>query len=168
MGHYVSSVIGGAVGRTAAGRTRPRASERTEPLTGRGQRLGSEVEQEPSLGGNRLGGRRGRNRLVQPEVQATIDPQIGERTQWIIPPESTNMERTQRYARRTVNEAVDNVRQRAAAISDAVGGAVENVRQRISGRNPTPRRGTCARLTIDEPALQRRRPSRFIIFIISL
>ena len=36
MGHYVSSVIGGAVGRTAAGRTRPRASERTEPFTGRG------------------------------------------------------------------------------------------------------------------------------------
>jgi hypothetical protein len=72
-GHFISGVAGGVVGRAAG---RAAANRRTRPQ-------GTTEEQIPLLG-NRLGGRRGRSRLVQ-ETQQTNDPITGENTTWQIP-----------------------------------------------------------------------------------
>ena len=150
-GHIISGIAGGVVGRSVVNRARGRPRADTEPFTGRGNVLGSEGEQHPLLGGNRLGGRQGRNRLV---------PQTGEGTQWIVPEEATTMERIMRGAKRTTNDIVDNVKQQAAAIGDTANEAFNHVRQRITGRNTNPSKGTYAIIPKDDIKIQQKKFER--------
>jgi hypothetical protein len=88
-GNIISDVAGGVVG-GIAGRAATNTRTRTQ---------GTSEEQIPLLG-NRLGGRRGRNRLVQ-ETQQTHDPISGENTTWQIPEEQPSS--TMNILKRIVN-----------------------------------------------------------------
>ncbi len=97
-------------------------------------------ESQPLLSsrqGERLGGRRGRNRLVEPETQISRDPQTGE-----IPPEQplTSL----------INRTVQSLRNRAQNLSDTV----QNIRQQITGRITNASHGRYARLATNEPIEQ--------------
>ncbi len=91
--------------------------------------------------GQRLGGRRGRNRLV-PEMQQSRDSTTGETLTWQVPPEKPQSS--------MLNRAVQNLRNRAQNISDTV----QNIRQQITGRITNARRGRYARLSTNEPIEQ--------------
>ena len=79
--NIISGIAGGIAGRAAG---RAATNYRTRPQT-------TTEEQVPLLG-NRLGGRRGRNRLVDNEIQQTYDPSTGETTQWQIPPRPSTID----------------------------------------------------------------------------
>ncbi len=130
-GHVLSSIAGGIAGRAAGRRMTNRVSngEETQPLLSSRQ-------------GERLGGRRRRNRLVEPETQISRDPQTGETTSWQIPPEQSQPS--------LINRTVQSLRNRAQNLSDTV----ENIRQQITGRITNARRGRYARLATNEPIEQ--------------
>ena len=92
--------------------------------------------------GERLGGRCGRNRLVEPETQISRDPQTGEITTWQIPPEQSQPS--------LINRTVQSLRNRAQNLSDTV----QNIRQQITGRITNAGRGRYARLATNEPIEQ--------------
>jgi hypothetical protein len=112
-GNIISGVAGGVVGGIAG---RASTNRRTRP-----QR--STEEQIPLLG-NRLGGRRGRNRLVQ-ETQQTHDPTTGENTTWQIPEEQPSS--TMNILKKIINKKIKNV-------SDGI----NNLSQQIRGKNKNP------------------------------
>jgi hypothetical protein len=130
-GHIISSIAGGIAGRAAGRRIPNRLSngEETQPLLSSRQ-------------GERLGGRRGRNRLVEPETQISRDPQTGEITTWQIPPEQSQPS--------LINRTVQSLRNRAQNLSDTV----QNIRQQITGRITNASRGRYARLATNEPIEQ--------------
>jgi hypothetical protein len=116
-GHIISGVAGGIAGRRAgtriANRLRNRDIQNEESqslfLSGRGQRLG---------------GRRGRNRLV-PEIQESRDSITGE----IIPPEEA-MSSIRRAANRTMKQVSNTVSNLKDQISDAGESIMGTIRRR--------------------------------------
>jgi hypothetical protein len=118
-GHIISGIAGGVAGR-AAGRAMANRRNRPQATT---------EEQIPLLG-NRLGGRRGRNRLVQ-ETQQTHDPITGENTTWRIPEYQPPRSNTMDMIKTVVTRKMKNV-------SDGI----NNLSQQLTGRNKTPNRGT--------------------------
>jgi hypothetical protein len=125
-GHIISGVAGGIAGRAAG---RAIANRRIRPQT-------TSEEQLPLLG-NRLGGRRGRNRLVQ-KVQETHDPITGEKTQWKIPEYEPPKNNTMDMIKTVITKKMKNV-------SDGI----NNLSQQIRGK--TNSRGTYAQIpSVDE------------------
>ena len=113
-GHIISSTIGGVVGRAAGRRIASRLRNRNI----------ENQESQPlltSASGERLGGRRNRNRLVDNEIQHTYDPQTRETTNLQVPPEQPP---------NLLNRAARTLRNTAQIISDTV----HNIRQQITGR----------------------------------
>ena len=124
--NFVSGIVGGVVGR-AAGRTA--ANNRTRPQT-------TTEEQVPLLG-NRLGGRRGRNRLVP---QQTNDPITGESTTWQIPEQQIPpLPSTMDILKKIMNKKMKNIND-----------GINNLSQQITGRNKTPQKGTYAQVQTDD------------------
>ena len=124
VGNFISGVVGGAVGRAAG-----RASRRTRPQEA--------TEERVPLLGNRLSGRRGRNRLIQ-QTQQTNDPITGENTTWQIP-EQPPPQSTMSILKDVINKKMKNIND-----------GINNLTQQISGRNKTPKKGTYAQLPTDE------------------
>ena len=116
-GHIISSIAGGIAGRAAGRRitNRPRTTtEEAHPLLPRQ--------------GERLGGRRGRSRLV-PEIQQSIDPATGEITSWKVPPEEA-ISSIRRAANRTMRNAAETVSNLQNQISEAGSNIMDRIRIR--------------------------------------
>ena len=134
VGHVLSGVIGGVAGRAAGravtNRMRNRNTNHTEEL-------------QPLLSSNtgeRLGGRSDRNRLTEPQV--SHDPQTGNSSTWLLPPEQP--------PQTILNRMAQNIRQRSQSISDQV----QNLRQQITGRIANASRGRYSRVATNEPIEQ--------------
>ena len=134
VGHVLSGVIGGVAGRAAGravtNRMRNRNTNHTEEL-------------QPLLSSNtgeRLGGRSDRNRLTEPQV--SHDPQTGNSSTWLLPPEQP--------PQTILNRMAQNIRDRSQSISDQV----QNLRQQITGRIANASRGRYSRVATNEPIEQ--------------
>jgi hypothetical protein len=117
-GHIISGVAGGIAGRAAGKATSNRRNrniqnEESQPLLSSSQ-------------GQRLGGRRGRSRLVPPEIQETRDPQI--------PPEET-LSSIKRAANRTMRSAAETVSNLKTQISEAGENIMDRIRIRRKPRH---------------------------------
>ena len=124
-GHIISGIAGGVAGR-AAGRAMANRrntniqNEESQPLLSRGR-------------GQRLGGRRGRNILV--DTTTTTDQNTGENTTWQIPEEQPPRSNTMDMIKKVVTRKMKN-------ISDGI----NNLSQQLTGRNKTPQKGTYAQV----------------------
>lgn len=134
--NIISGIAGGIAGR-AAGRAATNYRTRPQTTTEEQQALNAPVlgsallnEQVPLLG-NRLGGRRGRNRLVDNEIQQTYDPSTGETTQWQIPPRPSTID----VLKKVVNRKIKNIND-----------GINKLTHQITGRNKTPQKGTYAQV----------------------
>jgi hypothetical protein len=134
-GHLISGVAGGVIGRTAGRRVANRLRNRDN----------QNQELQPLLSSNtgtRLGGRQGRNRIIEPQSQVLHDPQTGEISTWQIPPEQSQPS--------ILNRTVQSLRNRAQNISDGI----QNIRQQITGRITNTGRGRYSRVSTNEPIEQ--------------
>jgi hypothetical protein len=116
-GNIISGTLGGIAGRSAG---------RTIGNRIRNRNTTRQPEQQPLSNGQRLGGSRsGRSRL-NPEIQETIDPSTGERTQWVVPEEGT-MSSIRRAANKTmkhVSNTISNLKDQIADAGESVMGTI--------------------------------------------